>query len=53
MLPPSSTLGRLFQDHDLGAEIVRGDGGGDPRRAEADDDDIGFDIPFIRPFIRR
>jgi len=41
------TFGRLFQDDDLGAEIVRGDRCGHARGPEADDDDIGFDIPFM------
>ena len=41
-------LGRLFEDDDAGAEIVGGDRGGDPRRAEPDDDDIRFDIPVPR-----
>ena len=46
-------LGRLFQDDDLGAEIVRGDRGGEPRRPEPDDDDIGFDIPGFRDCAHR
>ena len=41
-------FGRLLQDDDLGAQIMRGDGGGHARCAEPDDDDIGLDIPLMR-----
>jgi hypothetical protein len=40
-------LGGLFQNDDLGAEIVGGDRSGDPRRSEPDDDDIGFHVPVL------
>ncbi len=40
-------FGRLFEDDDLGAEIVGGDRRGDARRPEPDHDDIGFHIPIL------
>ena len=40
-------FGRLFEDDDLGAEIVGGDRSGDTRRPEPDDDDIGFHVPIL------
>ena len=42
------TFGRLFQDDDLGAQIVRGDSRRHARRAEPDDDHVRFDVPFTR-----
>jgi hypothetical protein len=42
------TFGGLFQDNDLGPQIVGGDGGGHARGPESDDDDIGFHVPFLR-----
>ena len=41
-------LGRFFEDQNLGAEIMGGDGGGETRRPEPDDNDIGLDIPGFR-----
>ena len=46
-IPAILAFRRLFQDDDLGSEIVGGDGRGKPGRAEPDDNDIGFDIPLI------
>ena len=40
-------FGRLFQDDDLGSEIVGGDRSRDTRRPEPDDHDIGFHIPIL------
>ena len=39
---------RFFQDNDLGSEIVGGDRSRHARCSESDDDDIGFDVPFVR-----
>jgi hypothetical protein len=41
------TFRRLFQDYNFGAQIVGGDGSGNARGPEADDNDIGFDVPFL------
>jgi hypothetical protein len=40
-------LRRLFQQDDLRAKLVRGNRGGRACRSEADDDDVGFDIPIV------
>jgi hypothetical protein len=41
------TLGRLFQDNDLGSQIVGGDRRGDARSPDPDDDDISFYVPIL------
>ena len=38
-------FGRFFQDDDLGAEIMGGDGSPHTRCPEPDNDDIGIQIP--------
>ena len=43
---------RLFEDDDLGAEIVGGDGSGHTGGPEPDDNDIGFDVPMVVPGAR-
>ncbi len=40
-------LGRLFEDQNLGAEIMGSDGGGETGRAEPDDNDIRLGIPMV------
>ena len=41
------TFRRFFQDNDLGPQIVGGNRRGDACGSESDDDDIGFDVPFV------
>jgi len=42
------TFGRLFQNDDLGSELVRSDRCSYASRPETDHDDIGFVVPGVR-----